>query len=111
MPVTLTLYWHAVRPPADDYTVFIHLLGPEGNVVAQADSQPDKGQYPTSYWDEGEQVSDTYELTLPADLPGGDYRLQAGMYRLATGERLPATQTNGEAWPDNAILLRTYHVP
>ncbi len=110
-PVTLTLYWRAARPPVDDYTVFVHLLGPAGDVVAQADSQPQLGQYPTSYWDEGEQVSDTYELTLPADLSGGDYRLQVGMYRLASGERLSATQADGAAWPDNAILLNTYHVP
>jgi len=111
MPVTLTLYWRAVAPPADDYTVFIHLLGPEGNVVAQADSQPQMGQYPTGDWDAGEQVIDSYELALPADLPSGDYRLQVGMYRLTTGERLPVQQTDGQPWPDNAILLKTYQVP
>jgi hypothetical protein len=110
MPVTVTLYWRAARPPAAEYTVFVHLLGPAGNVVAQADSQPHMGEYPTSYWDEGEQVSDTYEVALPADLPSGDYRLQVGMYRLATGERLSAKQADGKAWPDNAILLKTYHV-
>jgi hypothetical protein len=52
-----------------------------------------------------------YELALPADLPSGDYRLQVGMYRLATGERLPTQRANGEVWPDNAILLKIYHVP
>ena len=110
-PVSLTLYWRALRQPADDFTVFVHLLGPAGDVVAQADSQPRANQYPTSIWDAGEQISDMYELALPADLPSGDYRLQVGMYRLATGERLPAQRANGEVWPDNAILLKTYHVP
>lgn len=111
VPVSLTLYWRALRQPADDFTVFVHLLGPASDVVAQADSQPRANQYPTSIWDAGEQISDMYELALPADLPSGDYRLQVGMYRLATGERLPAQQANGEVWPDNAILLKTYHVP
>ena len=111
MPVSLTLYWRALRQPADDFTVFVHLLGPAGDVVAQADSQPRANQYPTSIWDAGEQISDMYKLALPADLPRGDYRLQVGMYRLATGERLPAQRANGEVWPDNAILLKTYHVP
>src|SRR3972149_5001323 len=86
--MSLTLSWRATRQPDDDYTVFIHLLGPSGEVVAQADSQPQAGQYPTRYWDAGEQVSDGHQLMLPADLPSGEYRLQAGMYRLATGEGL-----------------------
>ncbi|HTP08887.1 MAG TPA: glycosyltransferase family 39 protein [Anaerolineae bacterium] len=111
MPVSLTLYWRAMRQPADDYTVFVHLLGPDGTLVAQADNQPQMGQYPTSYWDAGEQVSDPYALTLPAGLSSGDYRLQVGMYRLATGERLSASQADGGVWPDNSILLKAYHVP
>jgi hypothetical protein len=111
VPVSLTLYWRALRQPADDFTVFVHLLGPAGDVVAQADSQPRANQYPTSIWDAGEQISDMYEVALPADLPSGDYRLQVGMYRLVTGERLLAKQADGESWPDNAILLNTYHVP
>jgi hypothetical protein len=110
-PVSVTLHWRAARQPTADYTVFMHLLDPAGNVVAQDDSQPQQGQYPTSYWDEGEQVRDVHELALPPGLTSGEYRVQVGMYRLATGERLPARQDNGKAWPDNAILLKTYHVP
>ena len=108
---SLTLDWRALQPPTADYTVFVHVLDAANNLVAQADSPPQQGRYPTSSWDAGEQVRDVIELTLPAGLPGGDYRVQVGLYRLDTGERLPAQQSDGTAWPDNAILLKTYHVP
>ncbi|MBI1881327.1 MAG: glycosyltransferase family 39 protein [Chloroflexi bacterium] len=40
-------------------------------------------------WLPGEILADPYTLTLPADLPLGNYRLIAGLYDAITGERLP----------------------
>jgi hypothetical protein len=87
--VDITLHWRAVQVPENDYTVFVHLLDGEGNVIAQHDGQPQGGTYPTSVWDDGEVVADDHPLVLPPDLSPGDYRLRVGLYRLETGERLP----------------------
>ncbi|MCB0209691.1 MAG: glycosyltransferase family 39 protein [Anaerolineae bacterium] len=98
----LTLYWQAIAPMPQDYTVFVHLRQPEGGNVAQADHRPLGSLYPTSIWPPGEIIRETSELPLPADLSPGDYDLWTGLYLLETGERLPIRDdTSGE----NAVRL------
>ncbi|MBI4322251.1 MAG: glycosyltransferase family 39 protein [Chloroflexi bacterium] len=82
------LYWQARATPAEDYTVFVQLLDAEGRLVAQADSQPVGGRFPTSYWEAGETIVDRHEVKLGGSLPFGRHRLIAGMYLLSTGKRL-----------------------
>ena len=82
----ITLAWQALTPIEIDYTVFIHLLGTEASPIAQADRPP--GGYPTSDWQPGEIVVDTFVVDLPPDLPPGTYALHTGMYDLTTLERL-----------------------
>lgn len=101
----VTLYWQALGPVAEDYTIFIQLLGPDGQVAAQQDSRPLGGSAPTATWTPGETITDPYTLPLPADLPPGAYRLIAGMYRLETGERLSVAQDNQVS---DAVLLRQW---
>lgn len=94
--LSVTLHWRCQQPPNADYTVFVHLLDAGGQVVAQHDSQPRDGAYPTSIWDVGEVVQDRHVLSLPSDLPGGRYLLRVGLYLLETGERLPV-EGNGDS--------------
>ena len=84
-----TLVWQAEAAIPQDYTVFTQLLGPDGQVVAQHDNPPAGGWYPTSVWAAGDSVADAYALRLPPDAPAGQYRLIAGMYDAATGQRVP----------------------
>ncbi len=82
----LLLFWHAEAQPRTDYTVFIHLLDSQNELVAQFDGPPAAGGYPTSLWDPGEIIADERDL---GSLPAGHYRLFVGLYRSDTGERLP----------------------
>ena len=80
-----------------NYTAFVHLLGPTnpatgGPLWAQDDSEPCRTFYPTSIWDAGEIVIDTFTLELPQDIPPGQYTLHTGFYELRTLERLPVTR-------------------
>lgn len=84
----LTLYWQALSPMAEDYTVFTHLLLPPGQVWAQDDQQPHEGQTPTSTWQPGQVIEDQYELSLPVEAPPGVYEIEVGLYLPATGDRL-----------------------
>ncbi len=72
-----------------DYTVFLHLRDAAGETVAQGDGPPVNGQWPTSLWPPDVTIQDAHTITLPADLPLGTYRLVAGLYDGATGNRLP----------------------
>jgi hypothetical protein len=100
----LTLYWQALTPPRGDYTRFVHLLDPTTKtVVAQNDSPPQGGRYPTSWWAAGEVVTET--VTLPLEgAPPGVYRLAVGLYD-ATVTRLPAIRADGTSVPDDYLVL------
>jgi hypothetical protein len=86
--LAITLRWHCLQPPDADYTVFVHLVDAAGAVVAQHDSQPQGGAYPTSIWDTGAVVADTHLLSLPSDMQPGSYWLRVGLYLLETAVRL-----------------------
>ncbi len=107
----IVLYWQAHTSITQRYTVFVQLIGPDGVVHAQADSWPQSGRHPTDHWLPGEIVPDAYQLSLSADAPPGTYRIIAGMYDLATLERLPVTDQAGNPVPDNAILLGEFTLP
>jgi|YelNatPaOPRAMG01_1025707.scaffolds.fasta_scaffold19102_3 4-amino-4-deoxy-L-arabinose transferase-like glycosyltransferase len=85
----LTLYWEALHPISHSYTVFVHLLSQDGRLVAQIDTPPVGGAFPTSEWVPGEEIVDHYAIQLPPDLPPGPYQLNAGMYLWPAMTRLP----------------------
>jgi hypothetical protein len=102
----LTLYWRPAGQITADYTVFAHLLCADGQVCSQVDSQPLKGAYPTSRWHEDGIVQDDYDLPVPAGQPAGPYQVEAGMYLLQTGQRLPITSAGGKRLDQDRILLQ-----
>ncbi|MDO8672658.1 MAG: glycosyltransferase family 39 protein [Dehalococcoidia bacterium] len=89
--IEVKLYWQAKAAPDRDYTVFTQLINEKGQIVAQNDSQPDGGRYPTTVWRPGDQVVDPHVLNLPKELAPGQYQLATGLYYLPTGERLGGT--------------------
>ena len=72
-----------------NYTVFVHLIAPDGQLLQQRDQQPQNGFFPTSSWQAKQTIADSYQLDLPFDAPTGGYELRVGMYDGATGQRLP----------------------
>jgi len=88
LPVELR--WEAMAVPAENYSVFVQLLGADGVPVAQNDSAPQSGYRPTKSWAAGESITDRHGLALPQNLPPGEYRLVAGMYNPTDGVRLTA---------------------
>lgn len=111
----LTLYWQALAPMDDDYTVFGHLLGEHnpatnGPLWAGHDGQPVGGSYPTSAWQPGQVILDVHPLTIPADALPGEYQLEAGLYLLATLARLRAVDDTGQPLPGDAVPLGSIQV-
>ena len=77
-PITLT--WQSVQEVDVSYTAFVHLLGPDGRILAQEDHIPCRGGCPTDGWIAGEVIRDRYDLTLPADMPESGLILEVGVY-------------------------------
>jgi hypothetical protein len=98
----LTLIWRAEREIDASYTVFVHLVAPNGSIPAQQDNAPQNDTYPTDLWAPGEIVVDEYALSLPADVPAGTYAVRVGFYIRETGQRLSVA-----GYGDNAVLPMT----
>ncbi len=102
----LTLVWQALANGQTDYVRFVHLIDTAagGAPLAQSDSPPRYGSYPTSQWTSGEVVLDRLSLPL-ADVPPGSYQLVVGFYsQPAPGqfERLPVRDEAGAAVVDGS---------
>jgi 4-amino-4-deoxy-L-arabinose transferase-like glycosyltransferase len=92
---TLTLTWQSLQSVSYDATVFVHLMEPGGDLVAQADRQPLDGRFPTSYWLPGQVVTDVVSLSpLPA-VHDGELVLSVGMYTWPSLERLAVVDASG----------------
>ncbi len=96
------LAWRAGAAIPADYTIFIHLTGPDGFVKAQQDRPPFGGLHPTSHWRPGEVLADRYDLALES-IPPGEYLLLAGMYLPVSGQRLGVEQ--GPVGPAPGTIL------
>ncbi len=101
--------WHAVAEPPASYVTTLQLLGPNGELVAQADAPP--GDKPTTSWVSGEYVTDARVLQLPAELAPGEYRLIAGLYDALSLERLVVVDSAGRAVDENVVDLGFVRLP
>ena len=103
LSVTVTLYWKALRRPDFDYSVFVHLVDGEGNLVGQQDHAPGSDRnHPPLTWRPGEEIADPHRIPLIA-APQGALEMRIGVYNWATGERLPA-YVDGEPMGDMVTI-------
>ncbi len=83
--MVLTVTYRAVTQPVHDYSVAVHLVAtdpPQGpdDILSQDDkAHPVDNWHPTSGWDAGEIVRDTYLVTVPPD--SSPVAIRLGMYR------------------------------
>ncbi len=96
------LAWWLREKPADlrFHQFYLHLLDDAGQTVAQVDANG----YPVEQWRAGDLVLSRFPLTLPADLPPGDYTLRAGLYTLPDLTPLPVLSVEGEPIDDGVTL-------
>jgi hypothetical protein len=106
----VVLYWEALEPPEENYVVFVHLLDGDGQLVASHDGPPMAGRYPTTTWLPGDIVPDVIRIELDPGIPAGKYRLQTGMYRWPSLERLPVWDSQGIEQIDRVVVLQSVEV-
>jgi hypothetical protein len=83
------LYWEVNARPPGDYLLFVHLMDEAQTMVAQRDTHPGLGSFPSSQWRPGDRFVDKIRVQIPetayapvtAGLSVGLYDPEA--YRLA----------------------------
>ncbi|MCU0509478.1 MAG: hypothetical protein MUC34_14005 [Anaerolineae bacterium] len=87
--IAVEAVWQALRPLERDYTVFFHVVGPDGQRYGQQDGLLLDGETATSGWTPGRLVTDRREAVLATGAPSaGAYQYWLGVYDGATGTRL-----------------------
>ena len=80
--VRLSLFWQNAAVRLADQEVSL-VLRDGGSVIHEWRGAPVDGTYPTSLWKPAEVVRDTWDLVVPATLPGGSLELAVGLARPA----------------------------
>ena len=81
--VTVLTYWRVMSPGPADGIAFLHLLGPEGAVIAGYDGFG----APPNQWQAGDVVVQAHRFALPGELAAGAYPVELGWYERDTGAR------------------------
>jgi hypothetical protein len=89
--IAINAIWTTSQRINRPYTIFVHLYDAQGNLVAQRDTMPMNGRWPTTCWRAGDSFQDRYTLVAPDTAQAGAYRVALGFYWLSTGERLPVS--------------------
>lgn len=107
------LYWEVLQPPPDDYMTFVHLIAPDGSLLATWDgpvAPVGGGYYSTLLWEPGEFIADQRVLAVDAaGLPGGvftdlrDLEIHIGLYNFRTNERVPFSR-DGDPAGDSLMI-------
>lgn len=87
------LWWRSHAPMIENYTVFVHLVGPDESMIAQHDHIAGADAYPTSAWRSGTRLRNRFFLWLPEEIPNPCH-IRVGLYT-AEG-RIPLQ--DGEEW-------------
>lgn len=94
-------WWTRAVPGSDsDYHFTVRLLDGAGTTC----SQEDHAAFPSRTWQAGDLVLSRFRLPLRQDLPAGNYRVRAGMYRYPQIEGVPVVSSQGDPVDDGVTL-------
>jgi hypothetical protein len=95
--LVITPSWDIQLSRAGGVRSFVHVLNAEGNLIAQFDTVIDDDMFVS--WQSGQQFGTPMPISLPSDLPTGEYQVLLGLYTPEDGQRLPLTI--GQATPED----------
>ncbi len=94
--IPVQLWWTASQQPQVDYKMSLKLWQADGQLMAQGkDEWPVGTLYRSTAWAVGENIYHPTGLTLPTNIPPGQYWLNIELYHPATIQSLPRAD-NGE---------------
>lgn len=102
--IPLTLYWKAQAPVKVNLQVFVHFIGPDGQLWGQADKW-NPADFPTAAWPLEYYVRDEHEAVLRPDAPPGVYRVFAGLWDGDLNVRMRVLDANGQPTAADGVVL------
>jgi hypothetical protein len=110
-PVDIDLYWEVNAEPPGDYLLFVHLTNGEGSIIAQRDTHPGLGNFPSSQWERGQRFFDSVRVFLPetAYAPA-EAMLSIGLYD-PLAYRLAVSAADGSPLGDSLSIGELMIVP
>jgi 4-amino-4-deoxy-L-arabinose transferase-like glycosyltransferase len=102
-PLDVQLYWEVTGRPPGNFLLFLHLIDETGTIVAQRDTHPGTGNFPTSQWRPGDRFVDSLRVYVPetAYTPA-EVTVSVGLY--APTYRLAIAGPQGTPWGDALTL-------
>jgi hypothetical protein len=106
-PLPLTLYLTADRLITDDYSLFVHLVGPDNTLLYQFDGAPFSNRHPTRQWQPGAWLADPYSLTVSMTATATLANLEVGFYKFDHPEQwMGWSDEAGQPVDDRLVLGR-----
>jgi hypothetical protein len=102
--VPVTLYWKALAPVPVNLRVFVHFIGPDGQLWGQSDKW-NPADFPTGRWPLDHYVRDEHDAALRTDAPPGRYQVVAGLWDPDTGLRMQLLDTAGRPTGVDGVIL------
>lgn len=107
--VEITLYLMATAEITETYTMALHFLSPDQVSYGQRNIFPLGNPYPTSLWEPGLVILDTYHISISPDFPApayGQIKLAFYLYPPWKGGSLPVLGVSGEELGEGVIFGR-----
>ena len=100
----IDLYWSTTDTVDPSLIVFVHLVGPQG-IIAQSDSVPGQGLWPSQWWRPGLIGQDQHVLDLREGFDPNQNQIIVGFYHADTKVRLAVYSAEGVPVGDTWLLL------
>jgi hypothetical protein len=95
--LTVRACWEALTPVAEDYMVYVQLLGQDYTRAGERHTYPGLGRYPTSLWTPGTAFCDVYRIAVEPWVPTPErYQVLIGLYLDDSHVQLTAFDSAGQ---------------
>jgi hypothetical protein len=104
----VSVCWQATAPVPEDYSVFLEVVGPDGQGYGRLVTYPGRGNFATRFWQPGVPFCDQYSLLVEPAMPApAQAWVRVTLLRTpdVNGERLPLTGADGQRVPLDAYSL------
>lgn len=109
--IDIDLYWEVTGKPPGDYLLFVHLMDDNGAMVAQRDTYPGLGNFPSRNWEPGDRFVESIRLVVPEMAYTPNTATLSVGYYAPDGYRLGITAADGAGLGDSLPLETLQIIP